>query len=140
MRVTELIDILSDYPPDADVVVSVVAPVTEPGGDETTEILIDHYDLAGIHMPETGRDLVLLITGDDDDGVNSENVAAASTSLTASGDIRGLENHASRGLMSVGWTSTASGSLTSPEMARASAMRSSAVAMRSSVTIPQLLR
>jgi hypothetical protein len=67
MRVTELIDILSDYPPDADVVVSVVAPVTEPGGAETTEILIDHYDLAGIHMPEAERDLVLLITGDDDD-------------------------------------------------------------------------
>ncbi|MDB0005829.1 hypothetical protein N9E02_01165 [Ilumatobacteraceae bacterium] len=67
MRVNELIDILSDYPPNADVVVSVVAPVAEPTDDATSEILIDHYDLAGIHMPTGDRELVLLISGDDDD-------------------------------------------------------------------------
>lgn len=67
MRINELIDILNDYPPDADVVVSVVAPVPESSGGDTVEILIDHYDLAGIHMPDGDRNIVLFITGEDDD-------------------------------------------------------------------------
>ena len=67
MRVTELIDILGDYPPDADIVVSVVAPVEPASDDDMTEILIDHFDLHGVHMPDGDQNVVLLITGDDDD-------------------------------------------------------------------------
>lgn len=46
MRVSELIDILSDYPPDMEVELAIVAPVKESEDD----IAIDRYEVGGV-MP-----------------------------------------------------------------------------------------
>ncbi len=63
MRVRELIDILMDKPPDADVEVAFVTPVD----DEDTEIVVNHFDIAAVYSPGDGDDNVLLIAGEEDD-------------------------------------------------------------------------
>jgi hypothetical protein len=44
MRVNELIDILSDQPPDAEVELAVIAPVTE----DSEDITVDRYFVDGV--------------------------------------------------------------------------------------------
>jgi hypothetical protein len=44
MRVNELIDILSDQPPDAEVEIAVIAPVDE----ESDDITVDRYFVDGV--------------------------------------------------------------------------------------------
>ena len=71
MRVSELIDMLKDQPPDAEVELAVVAPV---GDDEDEDITVDRYSVEGM-LPwrdedEEGNDeelVVWLIGGEDED-------------------------------------------------------------------------
>ncbi len=68
MRVRELIDILKDHDPDAEVELAVVAPVA----DDNDEITVDRYSVEGV-MPWQDEDedddtpVVWLVGGDDDD-------------------------------------------------------------------------
>jgi hypothetical protein len=68
MRVSELIDILRDHPPDAEVELAIVTPVTESEDD----ITVDRYVLDGV-MPwddetETGTETsVWLVGGEESD-------------------------------------------------------------------------
>jgi len=59
MRVSELIDMLKDQPPDAEVEIAVVAPVT----DDDIDITVDRYSVEG-----------MLPWQDDDDDGNEEDV------------------------------------------------------------------
>ena len=71
MRVSELIDMLKDQPPDAEVELAVVAPV---GEDEDEDITVDRYGIEGM-LPwrdedEDGNEdevVIWLVGGEDDD-------------------------------------------------------------------------
>ena len=71
MRVSELIDMLKDQPPDAEVELAVVAPV---GEDEDEDITVDRYGIEGM-LPwrdedENGNEdevVIWLVGGEDDD-------------------------------------------------------------------------
>ncbi len=66
MRVRELIDILRDQPPDAEVELAVVAPVE----DDNEDITVDRYSVEGV-LPwdDEGEDgpVIWLVGGEDDD-------------------------------------------------------------------------
>jgi hypothetical protein len=67
MRVSELIDILRDYPGDLEVELAVVAPVDD---DEPT-ITVDRFPVEGV-LPwndedDSGEQVIWLIGGEDDD-------------------------------------------------------------------------
>ena len=67
MNVRELIDILSDQPPDAEVELAVIAPVE----NETEDITVDRYPVDGV-LPWTDDDdegglVIWLIGGEDAD-------------------------------------------------------------------------
>ena len=74
MRVSELIDILKDQPPDAEVELAIVAPV---GDNEDDDITVDRYSVEGM-LPwrdedEEGNDdeLVIWLVGGEDDDVEA---------------------------------------------------------------------
>lgn len=74
MRVSELIDILKDQPPDAEVELAVVAPV---GDDADEDITVDRYSVEGM-LPwrdedENGNDeeLVIWLVGGEDEDVEA---------------------------------------------------------------------
>ena len=70
MRVSELIEILKDQPPDAEVELAIVAPVD----DENDDITVDRYSVEGM-LPwqdddltrRRGRLVIWLVGGEDDD-------------------------------------------------------------------------
>jgi len=66
MRVRELIDILKDQPPDAEVELAVVAPVDE----QSDDITVDRYGVEGM-LPWTDDDsdevVIWLVGGEEDD-------------------------------------------------------------------------
>jgi hypothetical protein len=66
MHVRELIDILSEQPPDAEVELAVIAPVDE----ESDDITVDRYPVDGV-LPWNDDDdeglVIWLIGGEDDD-------------------------------------------------------------------------
>ena len=69
MRVRELIDILRDQPPDAEVELAVIAPVV----DDSEDITVDRYSVEGV-LPwdEEGEDeVVIWLVGGEDDDVDS---------------------------------------------------------------------
>jgi len=87
MRITQLIDILRDYPPDWEVELAVVAPV-EP---DDPDITVDRYSVEGV-LPweddDTDQAFVWLVGGEDDnvgafldvvDGGEDDNVEAFDT-------------------------------------------------------------
>jgi hypothetical protein len=67
MRVSELIDILRDYPGDLEVELAVVAPVDD---DEPT-ITVDRFPVEGVlpwnEEDDGGEQVIWLIGGEDDD-------------------------------------------------------------------------
>jgi hypothetical protein len=67
MRVSELIDMLRDQPPDAEVELAVIAPVD----DDNEDITVDRYSVEGMlpWIDEDGSDEVViwLVGGEDDD-------------------------------------------------------------------------
>ena len=71
MRVSELIDMLKDQPPDAEVELAVVAPIVD---DDDDDITVDRYTVEGM-LPwrdedEEGNEedvVVWLVGGEDDD-------------------------------------------------------------------------
>jgi hypothetical protein len=68
MRVRELLDILNDHDPDAQVELAVVAPVDESADD----ITVDRYAIDGV-MPwddEDGEGSVVWLVGGDEDDVD----------------------------------------------------------------------
>lgn len=74
MRVSELIDILKDQPPDAEVELAIVAPV---GDNDDDDITVDRYSVEGM-LPwrdedEEGNDdeLVIWLVGGEDDDVEA---------------------------------------------------------------------
>lgn len=70
MRVSELIDMLKDQPPDAEVEIAVVAPVS----DDEDDITVDRYSVEGM-LPWQDEDddgneeevVIWLVGGEDDD-------------------------------------------------------------------------
>ena len=69
MNVRELIDILRDQPPDAEVELAVVAPVD----DDDEDITVDRYLLEGV-LPwedEGGDGIVIWLVGGEEDDVDS---------------------------------------------------------------------
>lgn len=73
MRVSELIDMLRDQPPDAEVELAVVAPV----GDDEDDITVDRYSVEGM-LPWQDEDddgnpeeLVIWLVGGEDDDVEA---------------------------------------------------------------------
>jgi len=69
MRVRELIDILRDQPPDAEVELAVVAPVE----DDSEDITVDRYSVEGV-LPwddEGDEGVVIWLVGGEDDDVDS---------------------------------------------------------------------
>jgi len=74
MRVSELIDILKDQPPDAEVELAVVAPV---GDDEDDDITVDRYSVEGMlpwrdeDAEGNDEDLVIWLVGGEDDDVEA---------------------------------------------------------------------
>jgi len=69
MRVSELIDILRDQPPDSEVELAVVAPVE----DENEDITVDRYSVEGV-LPwadDGDDDVVIWLVGGEDDDVDS---------------------------------------------------------------------
>jgi hypothetical protein len=70
MRVSELIDMLKDQPPDAEVELAIVAPLTE----EEDDITVDRYSVEGM-LPWQDEDdegneedvVIWLVGGEDDD-------------------------------------------------------------------------
>lgn len=65
MNARELIDILNDYPPETEVELAIVAPVTDAG--EPMEV--DRFDVAGV-LPweeDDGEVVLWLVSGEDDD-------------------------------------------------------------------------
>ena len=69
MRVRELIDILRDQPPDAEVELAVVAPVD----DNHDDITVDRYSVEGVLPWEDEGDdgVVIWLVGGEDDDVDS---------------------------------------------------------------------
>ncbi len=74
MRVSELIDMLKDQPPDAEVELAIVAPV---GDDDDEDITVDRYSVEGM-LPwrdedEEGNDedLVIWLVGGEDEDVEA---------------------------------------------------------------------
>lgn len=76
MRVHELIDILTDQPPDAEVELALIAPVDE-GSDDIT---VDRYFIDGVlpwedsdddEESETAGELTIWLVGGDDADVNA---------------------------------------------------------------------
>ncbi|CAN5525440.1 hypothetical protein BH10ACT2_BH10ACT2_06550 [soil metagenome] len=71
MRVSELIEMLKDQPPDAEVELAVVAPIVD---DDDDDITVDRYSIEGM-LPwrdedEDGNEeelVVWLVGGEDDD-------------------------------------------------------------------------
>jgi hypothetical protein len=71
MRVSELIEILKDQPPDAEVELAIVAPVV----DENEDITVDRYSVEGMlpwqdDEPDEDNDdglTIWLVGGEDDD-------------------------------------------------------------------------
>jgi len=71
MRVSELIEILKDQPPDAEVELAIVAPVA----DENEDITVDRYSVEGMlpwqddEPDEDNEDgvVIWLVGGEDDD-------------------------------------------------------------------------
>ncbi|MGZ6962497.1 MAG: hypothetical protein ACXVLM_22610 [Ilumatobacteraceae bacterium] len=71
MRVNELIEILKDQPPDAEVELAIVAPVA----DENDDITVDRYSVEGMRPwqddepDEDNEDgvVIWLVGGEDDD-------------------------------------------------------------------------
>jgi hypothetical protein len=69
MRVSELIDMLRDQPPDAEVELAVIAPVE----DDNEDITVDRYSVEGM-LPWTdddGDELVIWLVGGEDDDVEA---------------------------------------------------------------------
>jgi hypothetical protein len=66
MRVSELIDMLRDQPPDAEVELAVVAPVE----DDSEDITVDRWSVEGM-LPWSDEDsdevVIWLVGGEDDD-------------------------------------------------------------------------
>ena len=73
MRVSELIEMLKDQPPDAEVELAIVAPVV----DENEDITVDRYSVEGMlpwqdDEPEEDEDgLVIWLVGGEDDDVDA---------------------------------------------------------------------
>ena len=70
MRVSELIDILRDQPPDSEVELAVVAPVE----DENEDITVDRYTVEGMLPWEDdgdGHDVVIWLVGGEDADVEA---------------------------------------------------------------------
>jgi hypothetical protein len=74
MRVSELIEMLKDQPPDADVELAVVAPIVD---DDDDDITVDRYSVEGM-LPwrdedEDGNeeDVVIWLVGGEDDDVEA---------------------------------------------------------------------
>ena len=69
MRVRELIDILRDQPPDAEVELAVVAPCE----DDNEDITVDRYSVEGVLPWEDDGDdeVVIWLVGGEDDDVDS---------------------------------------------------------------------
>ena len=74
MRVSELIEILQDQPPDAEVELAIVAPVD----DENDDITVDRYSVEGMlpwqddEPDEDNEDgLVIWLVGGEDDDVDA---------------------------------------------------------------------
>jgi hypothetical protein len=74
MRVSELIEILQDQPPDAEVELAIVAPVV----DENDDITVDRYSVEGMlpwkdDEPDTDNEdgLVIWLVGGEDDDVDA---------------------------------------------------------------------
>ena len=69
MRVSELIDMLRDQPPDAEVELAVVAPVEE----DSEDITVDRWSVEGM-LPwsdEDSDELVIWLVGGEDDDVEA---------------------------------------------------------------------
>lgn len=73
MRVSELIDMLKDQPPDAEVELAIVAPVD----DDNDDITVDRYSVEGM-LPwqddeENGEqeEMVIWLVGGEDDDVDA---------------------------------------------------------------------
>jgi hypothetical protein len=69
MRVSELMDMLRDQPPDAEVELAVIAPVD----DDNEDITVDRYSVEGM-LPWTDDDsdeLVIWLVGGEDDDVEA---------------------------------------------------------------------
>ena len=69
MRVSELIDMLKDQPPDAEVELAIVAPV---GDDSDEDITVDRYSVEGM-LPWSDDDdeLVIWLVGGEDADVEA---------------------------------------------------------------------
>jgi hypothetical protein len=74
MRVSELIEILKDQPPDAEVELAIVAPVA----DDNEDITVDRYSVEGMlpwqddEPDEENEDgLVIWLVGGEDDDVDA---------------------------------------------------------------------
>ena len=74
MRVSELIEMLKDQPPDAEVELAVVAPIVD---DDDDDITVDRYTVEGM-LPwrdedEAGNeeDVVIWLVGGEDDDVEA---------------------------------------------------------------------
>ena len=74
MRVSELIEMLKDQPPDAEVELAVVAPIID---DDDDDITVDRYSVEGM-LPwrdedEDGNeeDVVIWLVGGEDDDVEA---------------------------------------------------------------------
>ena len=76
MRVRELIDILNDQPPDAEIELAVIAPVD----DEAEDITVDRYSVEGI-LPwdedegapasDDSKNITIWLVGGEDDDVDT---------------------------------------------------------------------
>ena len=68
MRVSELIDMLRDQPPDAEVELAVIAPVE----DDSEDITVDRYSVEGM-LPWSDDDdeLVIWLVGGEDQDVEA---------------------------------------------------------------------
>ena len=68
MRVSELIDMLRDQPPDAEVELAVIAPVE----DDSEDITVDRYSVEGM-LPWSDDDdeLVIWLVGVEEDDVEA---------------------------------------------------------------------
>ena len=73
MRVSELIEILRDQPPDAEVELAIVAPVV----DENDDITVDRYSVEGMlpwqddEPDDDDNGLVIWLVGGEDDDVDA---------------------------------------------------------------------
>ena len=73
MRVSELIDMLKDQPPDAEVEMAIVAPVD----DDSEDITVDRYSVEGMLPWEDDDDegnpeeVVIWLVGGEDEDVDS---------------------------------------------------------------------